>query len=147
MKDIQKLDAILSLLSLHNDKRGMHNMQIKELLKHDKIDLPDTILTEILFKLVKDGYLRIEIDDAPIGVQIIKDVNYYLITFDGLIFTQKGGYKSDARRKKVTEFPKNYWWLIALFTFFVGLFSDIIKERMKQRILPELHQYLSPIGK
>lgn len=94
---IQSIDSVLSIFDPSSQLRGMHNLKIKELLRHEQINLSDRLLREILHKLVKDNYLRIEIAEATVGTMQVKDVNYYLLTFEGELFKASGGYSAQAQ--------------------------------------------------
>jgi hypothetical protein len=96
---IQKLDSVLSIFDPNSTYRGINNLKIKELLKEKKIDIGERLLTEILHKLVKDNYLRIEVADAMVGTQTFKNISYYLLTFEGELFQTNGGYLEEARAR------------------------------------------------
>ena len=63
-------------------------------------------------------------------------LTYAPITFDGRLFWESGGYAKNLKRKRVAEFPKTYWYLIAAFAFIIGLFTDTIKTAISQMLLP-----------
>ncbi|HVT83626.1 MAG TPA: hypothetical protein VHD35_00415 [Chitinophagaceae bacterium] len=136
----QQIDAVLKHLYKWKDiARSLHIDSItenKELLKicGNKIEIE-----RILGKLKEDGYIVINLR-YPLGPDGKNDMkkglfNYCGITFEGRLFWENGGYTSDLRKKKIVEFPKNYWWLIAIFSFIIGFFADVIKERVRQKIL------------
>ena len=140
MKDIHKLDTVLSVFSDTPRERGLHLLQVQEMLHYRNVDFSGSLLREILKKLIKDTYLRVELDEAIIPPHRLKDIEYYILTFEGVIFLNNGGYVSQERKRNITEFPKNYWWVIAIFTFFLGLFSDVVKEVINKRVLPSAGQ-------
>ena len=55
---IQSIDLVLSIFDPAYQLRGISILKITELLRHEKNDIPDRLLREILHKLVKDNYLR-----------------------------------------------------------------------------------------
>jgi hypothetical protein len=42
------------------------------------------------------------------------------ITPQGMYFINKGGYTYEWITNFVVDFPKNFWWLIALISYFIG---------------------------
>lgn len=153
MKAREQIDAILKHLYKFKDAaRSLHLDSIlenKELLRicGNKVEME-----RMIGKLSEDNFIKIH-HGYPIKPDGKNDMskglfNYCGITFEGRLFWESGGYTKDLKRKKITEFPKNYWWLIAIFTFTIGLFADILKERLKQKILPKPNQQqqVSPIN-
>jgi hypothetical protein len=86
------LDKVLYSFEPNNRNRGVHNLDISNNLATSDTKINRSVLTEILFKLVKDGYLRIEVDDAIINYQTVKNIDFYLLTLEGEIFQLSGGY-------------------------------------------------------
>jgi hypothetical protein len=101
----------------------------------------DPELERMILKLRDDKYLQMypDLPRLPDGKQDMSQPmqTYCSITFEGRLFWESGGYTKDLRRKKIIEFPQTYWWAIAIFAFFVGLFSDVFKDLLKRKILPD----------
>lgn len=90
----------------------------------------------IIDKLVKDGYAELLVPGRQCDSKISQYQKNTIITIAGYYFIlKKGGYTKEAKRKWITDIPKTYWLPIAVVAFFVGFFSDIIKERWKAKSL------------
>lgn len=95
LSSIQKLDVVLFLFNPPSDSRGLHKVHIMDLIKEKNIQTTDRLLNEILYKLVKDEYLRTQPGEALHGLNKVK-TDYYLLTLDGEIFqTVTGGYETE----------------------------------------------------
>jgi|GEM_PF-5452255 len=108
-------------------------------------------LDRIIGKLISDKYVHSYpgYPKFPNGTNDMSAglLNYCPITFDGRLFWESGGYEKNVKKKKREDFPKTYWWAIAAFTFIVGLFADVIKELLKQKILPNTTQQVLTLPK
>ena len=113
-------------------------------------------------KLIKDEFVNHE---EIQGTTTKKDiVEHYIkhafyITFDGVLFIDnlpdkfKGKpyhYKDHVEREKkkaenIERWPKKYWYIIAIGTFVIGSFSDIVKEVVKEKILPDKTILIPPL--
>jgi hypothetical protein len=129
----EKLDAALRLLA---DKERSQ-LFYKSLADVTKV-LSDIAEAEIVLnKLVKDGYAD-KIDKPPSNDYFswLSDRIYFL-TFEGEIFLKKGGYVGERKRKRLVEFPKNYWWIMLPIGLLIGWFADIGKEVLTRKLLQE----------
>lgn len=95
-------------------------------------------LERMILKLRDDKYLQVYPDyenRLPDGRKDLKGglVTHYSITFDGRLFLEQGGYAGLMKKDRLKNFPKNYWWIIALFAWTVGTVTDIGKEYIKKR--------------
>jgi len=97
---IETLDKVLYFFDPNNRNRGLHNVAIKEGIDKTGITISRELLQEILYKLVKDEYLRFEVDDLPTANGTISDINFYLLTFEGELFQQNGGYIAKFLKEK-----------------------------------------------
>lgn len=145
MKAREQIDAVLFHLYKFKDAvRALHIDTILENKGLVEVCGNKVEIERILGKLKEDKFVHIY-PGYPIKPDGKDDMSkglfsYCSITFEGRLFWENGGYIKDLKRKKIAEFPKNYWWLIAIFTFTIGLFADVIKEGLKQRILPKSSQ-------
>lgn len=57
-------------------------------------------------------------------------------------FLKRGDYTKEHKRNSLENFPKRYWWIIAIFSFLIGLFTDVIKTEIKYRV--EKRSQLTP---
>lgn len=145
MKARRQIDAVLKYL--YNKKDEARAIPI-DTIKEDKglleITGNESELERMLLKLKEDKYLQMYPDypRLPDGKQDISKglLTYCSITFEGRLFWESGGYTKDLRRKKIIEFPQKFWLLIAIFSFSLGLFSDVFKEWLKQKISPKSDQ-------
>jgi hypothetical protein len=130
MSSIDKLDAVLKVLTAN--KRNQFYFSVVEATSVVS-DLSEAQI--ILNKLIKDGYAdKRELPETIDHLAFLSNPIYF-ITFEGKMFLESGGYKNERRKKWIIEFPKNYWWIIALIAFLIGFFGDISKEWLKQKIL------------
>jgi hypothetical protein len=100
MEEFKILDEILQELK---DKTEENPMTMEDLFWHNKslFNTSPRLRYTVMNKLVKDGYAELkEIKD--LNVNVVKST--YLLTYEGLIFINKGGYKSDFSRKKSSSF-------------------------------------------
>lgn len=145
MKAREQIDAVLKYLY---DNKDIVRAVLYDTIKDDSDLLKITgnaVETErMLGKLSHDKYVHIYpgYPKLPDGKDDMKNglLTHCSITFEGRLFWESGGYTKDLKRKKIIEFPKTYWWVIAFFTFIIGLFSDVIKERLKQKTPPSSNQ-------
>lgn len=145
MKAREQIDAVLK--HLYKFKDGVRSLHIDTILENRELLAICGSKIEIermVGKLKDDKYVHIYLG-YPIKPDGKNDMgkglfNYCGITFEGRLFWESGGYTKDLKRKRITEFPKNYWWAIALFTFVIGLFADTAKELLKQKILQPSNQ-------
>jgi hypothetical protein len=141
MKARQQIDAVLKYLySKKDEARAIQYDIIKDNEALIKITGNVSELERMILKLKEDKYLQMY-PDYPLLAGGKKDMSkglftYCSITFEGRLFWENGGYTKDLKRKKVAEFPKTYWYVIAVFAFTVGLFTDVIKTAISQRLLP-----------
>lgn len=90
----------------------------------------------LIDKLIKDCYAEL-IDSRPFDSKISKYQKNTITTITGYYFRLKqGGYTKDSKIKKIADFPKTNWLLIAVFAFVVGLFTDLAKTAISQMLLP-----------
>lgn len=142
LKTRQKIDAVLEYL--YFKRKEEKETMIDEITSAGgllSVIEDGSEIERILKKLRDDKYIQIypayyRLGD---GKQDMKRGlhTFCTVTFEGMLFWESGGYTKDLQRKKIIEFPKNYWWLIAIFTFIIGFFADVIKERLKQKISPK----------
>jgi hypothetical protein len=110
----------------------------------------------IIQKLVKDGYI-IEEEQEIVHFQSASDRTYttktfrWFITYDGILFVNApvkeyidrpydyflDNLKRKEKSARIENWPKKFWWLIAIATFFFGFISDIGKEVFRRKILQE----------
>lgn len=145
MKAREQIDAVLK--HLYKFKDGVRSLHIDSILENKGLLAICGTKIEIermIGKLKDDKYVHVYLG-YPIKPDGKNDMskglfNYCGITFEGRLFWENGGYTKDLKRKNITEFPKNYWWAIAIFTFIIGLFADPLKELLKQKILQQSTQ-------
>jgi len=145
MKAREQIDAVLKYL--YDNKDNKSPVLLNDILGNKnllEICGNEGELTRMINKLLSDKYCH-RYPDYPLFEDGKKDMRkglltYCPITFDGRLFWENGGYTKDLQRKKIIEFPKNYWWLIAIFAFVIGFFADVVKEQLKQRKLPASSQ-------
>jgi len=101
LSPIELLDKVLYIFDSSSKHIGMHRIQIKDLLEARGIILIDGLLTEMLFKIEKDGFLRHELGDVQLLNQKVKDIPFYILTFEGELMQLSGGY---AQKSKNDEY-------------------------------------------
>jgi DNA-binding PadR family transcriptional regulator len=90
---IEKLDCILAFLNSDNE----YQHSVKNVTDSISIKLNSPEVHKVLDKLVKDGYA--EMRNVPYEKPIVKEETVktseytYIITFEGQLFLQKGGYR------------------------------------------------------
>jgi hypothetical protein len=137
----EQIDAVLK--HLYKSKDVEKSLPTDDVLSDKELLLVCGNKSEIdrmIRKLLDDNYAMIYYG-YPIGADGKEDesnsqLTYVGITFNGRLFFENGGYKKDLIRKRILEFPKTYWWVIAIFGFTIGFFADVIKERLKQKKQP-----------
>ena len=141
----EQIDAVLK--HLYKFKDGIRSLHIDTILQNKELLTicgSSIEIERMVGKLKEDKYVHIHHgypkkpdgkDDMSKGL-----FNYCGITFEGRLFWESGGYTKDLKRKKIAEFPKTYWWVIAIFGFIFGFFADVIKERLKQKTPPPSNQ-------
>ena len=137
MNSRKQIDVVLKYLYSKKDEARAIPI---DTIKQDKgllsIAGNESELERMILKLREDKYLQMY-PDYPLLPDGTKDaykamLTYCSITFEGRLFWEGGGYTKDLRRKKIVEFPQTFWWLIAVFTFALGLFTDVFKDWLKQ---------------
>ena len=118
----------------------------------------------IIQKLVKDGYIIEEEQEivhfqSPSSNTYTTKIYKWFITYDGILFVEApiskysgkpyeyflDNQKRKERSARIENWPKKFWWLIAIGTFVIGGFADIGKEVLRRKILPESTQLIQPI--
>ncbi|HMG84068.1 MAG TPA: hypothetical protein VK559_13595 [Ferruginibacter sp.] len=142
--DLQDLNVVLLYINEHREynyfsdiKNGISNK-----------NLADIELQLIIQKLVKDGYIIEEEQLREYRSNKESEKMWGLhISYDGVFLIDRlpKKYKGkpyhylksrdtiQKRWQKIENFPKRFWWLIALATFGAGFYSDIFKERFKSK--------------
>jgi hypothetical protein len=134
VKSTEKLDAVLSYFVVKEPPRAHFDEIIKSL--SEKIPVVD--LFPIIDKLIKDLYIQKYIDQLEQAQRFFKEgempanytVEYYIITFEGKLFFELGGYTEDEKREriklnkesekleldiKLKKWQVNiFWWLFAM---------------------------------
>jgi hypothetical protein len=150
MEARRQLDTILHYFYIQKDESRtitLNTIEEDKNLLSIAGSLPE--LQRIISKLKRDNYLHIypAYPSLPDGKDDISNGlrSYCMITFDGRLFWENGGYAKEAKRQKIIDFPKNYWWAIAAISFIIGFFADVIKERLKQKTPPTSNQAILTI--
>lgn len=112
----------------------------EELPTIDYEELPKGLRLQLFRHLEKEGYTFHEKYEKVNGGNPTERL---YISIKGLTFLEKGGfvnqYHSNIAIRKaeaIQNWPKKYWYVVAITTFFIGSFGDIVKEVLKQKILP-----------
>ena len=79
-------------------------------MKHSKVY---TICTE----MAERGHVK-NIETTTVGSEFY--TYYTSILPAGQYFLDNGGYRWEWIKQAVIDFPRNFWWLIAIFTFWAG---------------------------
>jgi|SRR5471030_1337930 len=121
LSPLQKLDKILGILIISKEKRAS---MVQILLDaNDEITYNDFDI--VTTKLIKDGYI-----ERPYGFSNPESHTIYSLTFEGLIFYQKGGYiyySKNEKRKNIKD--TIYIWAVAIGTSLAGIYGlfEILK--------------------
>jgi hypothetical protein len=94
---IETIDIVLSIFepSIFKHKYGETQLLLRQKLNKEKmIAVHERLLDEILFKLVKDEYLRIETNIIP---------PTYRLTFEGELFLLSGSYTAKLKREQLEK--------------------------------------------
>lgn len=94
MTHIEKLDKILEYISKNDENRSRHSKRIYQ--KFENI-IPDEEISLIIEKLEKDGFVKKIIIENPNNSKVTPPYAC-LLTYDGFIFVEKGGYKAQKKR-------------------------------------------------
>lgn len=138
---IEKVDKILSIIN-----EGIIGISDKDLIK--RLQKENSYLKEnyyaelpsIIDLLIEDGYItssKKEMRDLS-NVKLY-DFNLLRTTIKGKAFCKNGYYKKYIRNQKIRDFPKNYWWFIAICAWLFGIAATIVS----QPIGKWLDQYLN----
>jgi hypothetical protein len=122
---IQKLDIVLSVfdtVDTPNTLMCINLVDIEKRIKGKNLVLSNRLRKEILYKLVKDGNLRIEkgfYRGLNTGGMII---DYYYITVEGEILKSTGGYHKRNRKESISTILQSVQtWAIAVGTVLAAL--------------------------
>ena len=142
LKPLHKcLDIVLNRLvedwnNYGDDRKELDSDEILTQFGLEPPYLKHEFLVGIINHLIKDGYAAL-IESRKFDSEISNYQKNTIITITGYYLIKKeGGYTRKARRKWIMDLPKVYWWVIAIITFFVGFFLDILKERWTKETLP-----------
>lgn len=98
MKHSEKLDLILTKISENKDFIG--SKQLFELINKEEVS--HELVTPIVNKLFADNYVEKKILDVP-NYSKLTPPYFCRITFSGLLFLERGGYKQEDRTIKRTR--------------------------------------------
>jgi hypothetical protein len=120
MSSIEKLDFVLKSMQ---DYDGQY-LNLTEITKQseilDKININE--LPSIVIKLLKDGYIDFE-TKLPKDT-IFESDKRYMITFEGKLLNETGGYGDKAKRETIsTNLKLVQTWAIAVGTALAGLYA------------------------
>jgi len=146
MKSIEQcLDIVLEQLAENWNKPNNERTHLKGEKLLESFKLPDKMrkhefYKRLIRKLIRDEYA--ETTDENIVLTQNTDISIYdketIITIEGFyLITEKGGYVKEDSKKRIAEFPKTYWFIIAAIAFIVGLFTDVAKKAISQMLLPD----------
>lgn len=123
MNAASQLDNVLNLFDYNDDLHGLNGLDIRNNLNKQGIVFEINLQNEILLHLVKEGKLRIiEKEYSEYGKTQL--VPYYLLTFEGGIIQDSGGYSGIKRRETTLEvLQSSQTWVIAVGTFLAGVYS------------------------
>ena len=115
LSPLQKLDRVIGILANSGGNQKSKAQIIFE--ANDEITYVDI---EMLFnKLIKDGYA-----EKPYGDSNPLNQTIYVLTFEGLIFYQKGGYKKEEKIIKLRLLKDEvYTYSVAIGTGLAGLYA------------------------
>lgn len=122
---IENLNTVLDVFDSSNSTTLLMGLKLNEIeghIKGETIILSRRLLKEILFKLEKDGYLKIEEEPIKIPTTGIVPVDFYYITIEGELFRNSGGYvkafEREIRQKKIQNLKD---WLLIWGSWIAGL--------------------------
>jgi hypothetical protein len=122
---IQKLDIVLSVFDTIDTPNALMCINLRDIERRVNgtgLVLGNRLRKEILFKLVKDGNLRIESGfyrDLNTGGMII---DYYYITVEGEVLKNNGGYERLYKKESTRKFLLSLQqWSIAVGTVLAAL--------------------------
>jgi hypothetical protein len=105
-----KQDKILKYLSKLGTK-GIGSDKLSEELNVDHY-----VIYSLCMEMELRNHLRV-IQTTTVGISYSCHPS---ITPQGMYFINKGGYTYEWITNFVVDFPKNFWWLIALISYFIG---------------------------
>ena len=95
MISISQLDVVLSLFDYDDKNHGLNGKDVRKKLREIDVEFEINFQNEILAKLVKDGNLRVVPKiNVTIDNVFYNEVPYYLLTFEGGILKDEGGYSN-----------------------------------------------------
>ena len=78
------------------------------MISEEKVIEDRRLIEQILVKLTNDGYLSTQEYYAFAGEKVADSGNHYVLTFDGEVFYEQGGYKADfLKNQKYTLLIEN----------------------------------------
>lgn len=127
---INQIDDVLYFFEQHQHEELTRN-NISKLVAENRLNVSEELLTSILGKLIKDGYVvRNDRVWQALGKAIAETT--YNISFDGLIFNYEGGYKSLLFQKdRNYQLEKNQREMLKTQTEMVQEQARIMGEQMK----------------
>jgi hypothetical protein len=120
LSSLQKLDKILEILK----KNKEHRVRMKEII-HSNKEITYDNFDMIINKLMKDGYV-----DRPYDFSNPLSDTFYSLTFEGLVFHDKGGYIEQERQLKISTCNKRIQNILLTYgTTFAGVYGifEILK--------------------
>jgi hypothetical protein len=126
LSPLEQLDVILNSIAVFND--GKMGIPISQIIMESNTTIENKIFpyfpghAAVLYKLIKDGYIEERISQTT-----NKGEKRYFITFEGLVFNERGGYItqktiSDQNEKRIVRNEKLLlWW-----TFLAGAMAMLL---------------------
>ncbi|MBW4891111.1 hypothetical protein KXQ82_15405 [Mucilaginibacter sp. HMF5004] len=108
----QQLNKVLSFFS-DTDNSPLNGIEILNGLIKFGVIIELSLMREILYKLVIDGYLREHVNDG-MSILGLPMLSTYTLTVDGSVFIKNGGYSIDRKRiSLIKDITLSQWAAIA----------------------------------
>ncbi|HWZ13806.1 MAG TPA: hypothetical protein VNW95_01110 [Mucilaginibacter sp.] len=127
LSPIEQLDYVLAFFVKNPSDIGFGKMRAVIMIVADKVINDRTLTALILDKLVKDQYLTLQEHYSFAGELIADGGDHYVLTFDGAVFHQQGGYKQQMINANQNEYQtKSYARRLIWATWSAGIVAFIL---------------------
>ncbi len=103
-EEFKILDGILRYLLKNGNKSFTYIKEDSQLKSEFAVDIDNNTLASAFVKLVKDKYVNI--NEQTIGLKMDnspRNINYYNISFEGIIFIKNDGYEKEHQNNQKIE--------------------------------------------
>jgi hypothetical protein len=129
-------NGLLSYTSMRKAK--LKDIILKALIENKalaSLNIPEYTIYTLLKEMESEGYIEtINTTTKTTGQSATCKVRRVYPQANHLYNTSS--FVKKERSKTIQEIPKRYWYLVALFSYIIGLLTPIITERLRSQFLP-----------